>query len=340
MGLMPFAELHLHLEGTLEPETIFRLAERNRIALPYADVADLSSRYQFTDLQSFLDLYYANVQTLQTAADFAEMTEGYLIRAARGGVRHTEVFLDPQAHTIRGVALEEVLEGVSMALQSSLRNHGVSSGLIIAMLRDHSAESAMELLDSVLALGTPIAGIGLDSAEVGHPPSTFVDVFARARAEGLHLVAHAGEEGPPQYIWEALDVLGVERIDHGVRCLEDDLLVDRLVAEQIPLTVCPLSNVRLRVVDDMADHPLPEMLRRGLNVTINSDDPAYFGGYLDDNVAAVQDEFGLDASVLMTLARNSISASFASQARKAELLAEVERDHAGGSTSYSDGKHV
>lgn len=320
---MPFAELHLHLEGTLEPETILRLAERNRIELPYADVDELSAQYDFADLQSFLNLYYANMATLQTAADFAEMTDAYLARAAHAGVRHAEVFLDPQAHLSRGIALEEVMDGVTTALESSLANHGVSSGLIIAMLRDHSAQSAMEVLDAVVALGKPILGIGLDSAEVGHPPSKFVDVFARARAEGLHLVAHAGEEGPPAYIWEALDLLGVERVDHGIRCLEDDALVERLVTEQTPLTVCPLSNVRLRVVDDIADHPLPVMLQRGLNVSVNSDDPAYFGGYLDDNVTAVRDALGLDAAALATLARNSVTASFADDTRKAELLAEI-----------------
>ena len=320
---MPFAELHLHLEGTLEPETILRLAERNRITLPYADVDELSAQYDFSDLQSFLNLYYANMATLQTAADFAEMTDAYLARAARAGVLHAEVFLDPQAHLSRGIALEEVMDGVSTALASSETTHGVSSGLIVALLRDQSAESAMEVLEAVVALGTPIVGIGLDSAEVGHPPSKFVDVFARARAEGLHLVAHAGEEGPPSYIWEALDLLGVERVDHGIRCLEDDTLVERLVTEQMPLTVCPLSNVRLRVVDEIGRHPLAAMLQRGLNVSVNSDDPAYFGGYLDDNVTAVRDALGLDDAALATLARNSVTASFADDARKAELLAEI-----------------
>jgi adenosine deaminase len=323
MVSMPFAELHLHLEGTLEPETILRLAERNRINLPYADVDELSAQYDFADLQSFLNLYYANMATLQTAADFAEMTDAYLARAARAGVRHAEVFLDPQAHLSRGIALEEVMDGVSTALAASTATHGVSSGLIVAMLRDHSAESAMEVLEAVVALGTPIVGIGLDSAEVGHPPSKFVDVFARARAEGLHLVAHAGEAGPPSYIWEALDLLGVERVDHGIRCLEDDALVERLVTERTPLTVCPLSNVRLRVVDQIGDHPLSAMLQRGLNVSVNSDDPAYFGGYLDDNVTAVRDALGLDEAALATLARNSVTASFADDARKAELLAEI-----------------
>ena len=320
---LPYAELHLHLEGTLEPETIFALAERNRIELPYPDVDTLSAQYEFADLQSFLDLYYANMATLQTAADFAEMTDAYLARAAHAGVRHAEVFLDPQAHLARGVALEEVMDGVSTALGASMATHGISSGLIVTMLRDHTAQSAMDVLEAVLALGTPILGIGLDSAEVGHPPSKFVDVFARARAEGLHVVAHAGEEGPPAYVWEALDLLQVERIDHGIRCLEDERLVDRLVAERIPLTVCPLSNVRLRVVEDVAAHPLPTMLARGLNVTVNSDDPAYFGGYLDDNLSAVRDAFDLDAGVLTMLAENSVDASFADETRKAALHAEI-----------------
>ncbi len=317
--ITPWAELHLHLEGTLEPEMIFALAERNRVPLPYADVADLARRYEFGDLRSFLDLYYANMATLRTAQDFADMTTAYLVRAAAGGVRHAEVFLDPQAHTNRGVPLETVLEGVCGALARSESDHGISTGLLIAFLRDLDAGHAMETLDRVIALGAPILGIGLDSAEAGNPPSKFAAVYDRAHAEGLRCVAHAGEEGPPSYIWEALDVLGVERVDHGVRCLEDDRLVERLVTERIPLTVCPLSNVRLRVVDDLADHPLPRMLRRGLHVTVNSDDPAYFGGYLDDNVRAL--ELGPDD--LRTLAENSIEASFLDRSRKNALLAEI-----------------
>lgn len=323
MTILPVAELHLHLEGTLEPETIFGLAERNKIALPYADVDDLRARFDFADLQSFLDLYYANMATLQTAADFAEMTNAYLARAALAGVRHAEVFVDPQAHLLRGIALEEVMDGVSSALSSSVENHGVSSGLIVSMLRDESAESAMTVLDDVIALGTPILGIGLDSAEVGHPPSKFVDVYAKARAEGLHLVAHAGEEGPPEYIWEALDLLGVERIDHGIRCVEDDRLVDRLATERVPLTVCPLSNVSLKAVDQLSHHPLGTMLRRGLNVSVNSDDPSYFGGYVDDNMREIRDALHLDADDVVTLARNSVTASFADDARKAELLDDI-----------------
>ncbi|WP_020108246.1 adenosine deaminase [Nocardia sp. 348MFTsu5.1] len=323
MTSLPVAELHLHLEGTLEPETIFSLAERNKITLPYADVDELRSRFEFADLQSFLDLYYANMSTLRTAADFADMTNAYLARAALAGVRHAEVFLDPQAHLVRGVALEEVMEGVSSALSTSLESHGVSTGLIVSMLRDHSAASAMSVLEDVLALGTPMLGIGLDSAEVGYPPSKFVDVYAKARAEGLHLVAHAGEEGPPEYIWEALDLLGVERIDHGIRCLEDEALVKRLVEDRVPLTVCPLSNVSLKSVDQLSDHPLRTMLRKGLNVSVNSDDPAYFGGYVDDNLNGVRDALDLNADDLATLARNSVTGSFANDARKAELLAEI-----------------
>jgi adenosine deaminase len=322
--MIPKAELHLHLEGTLEPATIFRFAERNRIRLPYADVDELAARYEFTDLGSFLDLYYANMATLLTAEDFADLTEAYLTRAAAGGVRHTEVFLDPQAHTARGVPLPVVLEGVSHTLDAAEHRHGVSTGLIITMLRDHSAESAMRTLDAILALGTPILGIGLDSAEVGNPPSKFVDVFAKARAAGLHVVAHAGEEGPPSYIWEALDLLRVERVDHGVRCLEDDALVERLATDRVPLTVCPLSNVHLKVVPELAAHPLPAMMRRGLHVTVNSDDPAYFGGYLDDNFDAISQSLGLGAADVETLARHSIEASFLSQERKSRLLAEID----------------
>lgn len=319
MTSVPIAELHLHLEGTLEPEMIFRLAERNRIPLPYTDVDDLAARYEFTDLQSFLDLYYANMAMLRTAEDFADMTEAYLTRAATAGVCHAEVFLDPQAHVARGIPIETVLEGVSSALDASPAKHGISTGLIIAMLRDRSEESAMATLEAVLATDTTILGIGLDSAERDNPPSKFVDVFARARAEGLHLVAHAGEEGPADYIWQALDLLGVERIDHGIRCLEDDALVERLVSDQVPLTVCPLSNVRLHVVDNLSSHPLPQMMARGLLVTVNSDDPAYFGGYVDDNYAALRTGLGLGDEDLVALAHNSIEASFLADSRRAEL---------------------
>jgi adenosine deaminase len=321
---LPKAELHLHLEGTLEPETIFRFAERNAVRLPYRDIDDLAARYDFTDLQSFLDLYYANMATLRTAQDCADMTDAYLTRAAAAGVVHAEVFLDPQAHTARGIPIEEVFDGVCRSLGSAQSRYDISAGLIVTMLRDRSAEDAMRTLDDVLRIGAPIVGIGLDSAEVGNPPSRFVEVFGRARSEGLHVVAHAGEEGPPAYIWEALDLLGAERIDHGVRCLEDERLVARLVEAEIPLTVCPLSNLRLKVVPDLGSHPLPVMMKRGLLVTVNSDDPAYFGGYIDDNFAAVADAFDIDIEGMRQLARNSITASFLERTRKDDVLARID----------------
>lgn len=300
------AELHLHIEGSLEPELIFSLAERNRITLPYNDLDELRALYDFTDLQSFLDLYYANTAVLQTAEDFADLARAYFARARQAGVTHAEIFFDPQAHTERGVPLEAVVEGLADAAASSEREFGVSSGLIASILRDKPVLHANQLLDDLLAMKAPIIGLGLDSAEVGYPPSLFVDVFAKARAEGLHVVAHAGEEGPASYIWEALDLLKVERIDHGVRCLDDEALVNHLVEKQIPLTVCPLSNVRLQVVQHVSEVPVKQMLGRGLLVTINSDDPAYFGGYVDDNLDALD----LTADERATLAANSVAASF------------------------------
>ncbi|MFC9786180.1 adenosine deaminase [Rhodococcus sp. NPDC127528] len=316
----PLAELHMHIEGSLEPELIFELAQRNKVDLPYRDLDDLRSRYEFTDLQSFLDLYFANMTVLHTAQDFADLARAYFARAAEGGVRHAEIFFNPQAHTARGVPLPAVLEGLADAVRSSESEFGVSSDLIAAVLRDRPVPEAEAMLDEVLRLEVPVLGLGLDSAEAGYPPSLFVDVFERARANGLRTVAHAGEEGPPDYIRQALDLLRVERIDHGVRCLEDEELVARLVEEQVPLTVCPLSNVRLRVVENLAQHPLRRMLEAGLLVTVNSDDPAYFGGYVDDNFARLQAELGLTDAERETLARNSIHASFASDERKAELL--------------------
>jgi adenosine deaminase len=315
----PLAELHMHIEGSLEPELIFALAERNKVELPYRDLDDLRGRYEFTDLQSFLDLYFANMAVLRTEQDFADLARAYFARAAAGGVRHAEIFFNPQAHTVRGVPMRAVLDGLADAVRASEAEFGVSSDLIAAVLRDRPVPEAEAMLDEVLRLDVPVLGLGLDSAEVGYPPSLFVDVFARARANGLHTVAHAGEEGPPDYIWQALDLLEVERIDHGVRCLEDEALIARLVDEQIPLTVCPLSNVRLRVVDTLAEHPLRRMLEAGLLVTVNSDDPAYFGGYVDDNFARLQAELGLTEQERETLARNSIRASFASPERKAAL---------------------
>ncbi|MEE2527534.1 adenosine deaminase [Pseudarthrobacter sp. J75] len=320
---LPVAELHLHIEGTLEPELIFALAERNGIELPYADLDELRERYEFTDLQSFLDLYYANMSVLQTEQDFADMTRAYLTRAAAAGVRHAEIMMDPQAHLSRSIPLETCVNGVASVLVGSQEEFGISTILIAAFLRDLPEDSALEVLEALLAMNAPIGAIGLDSAEVGNPPSKFVRLYDRARQAGLRLTAHAGEEGPSSYVVEALDLLGVERIDHGIRCMEDDELVERLVADRIPLTVCPLSNVRLRTVDTLADHPLPAMLAAGLNVSVNSDDPAYFGGYVDDNFAQLDAVLGLSAFDKARLAANSIHSSFASEERKAELLAEL-----------------
>ncbi|ALE04665.1 adenosine deaminase (plasmid) [Arthrobacter sp. ERGS1:01] len=320
---LPKAELHLHIEGTLEPELILALAARNGITLPHPTLAELREQYEFTDLQSFLNLYYANMAVLVTEADFADMTRAYLGRARDAGVRHAEITFDPQAHLARGVQLTTSLAGIASALADSEAEFGVSTELIAAFLRDESEESALAVLEELIAMDAPIIGIGLDSAEVGNPPSKFVRLFDRARNAGLRLVAHAGEEGPPSYVWDTLELLGAERIDHGIRCLDDTALVARLAAEGTPLTVCPLSNVRLRAVDTLAGHPLPQMLAAGLNVSVNSDDPAYFGGYVDGNFASLAAEFDFSADVLATLAQNSIRSSFATDARKAELLAEL-----------------
>ena len=310
MTPLPAAELHVHIEGTLEPELIYELAERNGIDLPYADLDDLRARYEFDDLQSFLDLYYANMQVLVTAQDFTDLAMAYLHRAARAGVVRAELFFDPQAHLVRGVELSTVVEGLGMAVKRSASETGVDTALIACFLRDRSPAEAVEVLSELIELGAPIIGIGLDSAERDYPPRLFKDVFDLAARHGLRRVAHAGEEGPADYIREALDVLGVERVDHGVRCLEDPELVERLVRDQVPLTVCPLSNVRLKGVARMEDHPLRRMLELGLNVSIHSDDPAYFGGYLDDNVVAVRDALGLTPEELATLAANSLASAF------------------------------
>lgn len=319
----PITELHLHLEGTLEPQTIFTLAERHQLALPYRDLGDLRARYDFANLSSFLDLYYANLAVLRTSADFETLTWRYAQRAHEAGVRHAEVFVDPQAHTARGISCATVLRGVWAGLQRAESELDLTSGIIICILRDRPASEARRILEDCLAADVPLLGLGLDSAEVGFPPRLFAEVFAAAAEVNLHRVAHAGEEGPPGYVWEALDLLGVERIDHGVRCLEDDTLVRRLVDEQIPLTVCPLSNVRLKVVDQVRDHPLRRMLDRGLLVTVNSDDPAYFGGYVDDNLRQCREALDLSAAEMSTLAQNSITASFAPPERRAALASQL-----------------
>jgi adenosine deaminase len=321
---LPKAELHLHIEGTLEPELIFALAERNRVTLPYRSVEELRRAYEFRDLQSFLDLYYAAMNVLRTEQDFAELADAYFARAAEQGVVHAEIFFDPQAHTARGVPFETLIDGLWSAVRESEQRHGVSSKLIMCFLRDLGAESALATLEQALPYGERIIGVGLDSAEVGNPPAKFARVFERALAEGWKTVAHAGEEGPPAYVWEALDVLKVSRVDHGVRSLEDPMLVARLRDERIPLTVCPLSNVKLRVFDSLRDHNLGTMLDAGLVATVNSDDPAYFGGYAGDNFAAVADALALPPNALVTLARNSFEASFIDEGTRATYLARLD----------------
>ncbi|MFI6087109.1 adenosine deaminase [Streptomyces sp. NPDC051218] len=325
---LPKAELHLHIEGTLEPELAFSLAARNGVTLPYADTEELRKAYLFDDLQSFLDLYYGLMAVLLTEDDFEELADAYLARAARQGVRHAEIFFDPQAHMARGVGIGTVIEGLGRALDRSEERHGVSTRLIMCFLRDQSAASALETLEAARPHLHRIVGVGLDSAEVGHPPAKFREVYEAAAALGLRRVAHAGEEGPPAYITEALDVLGVERIDHGLRCMEDPQLVERLVRERVPLTLCPLSNVRLRAIDVLEEHPLARMMDAGLLCTVNSDDPAYFGGYVDDTFHAVREALSLDQERLRELARNSFEASFLDgsaedEALRARYLAEV-----------------
>lgn len=322
---LPKAELHLHIEGTLEPELMFELAMRNGIRLPYASVDEVRRAYVFTDLQSFLDIYYAGCRVLLTEQDFDDLAWAYLQRAAGQGVRHAEIFFDPQTHTDRGVVFGTVISGINRALERGRRQLGISSALILCFLRHLTAESAMQTLAAALPYRGSIIAVGLDSSEVGHPPSKFQAVFERAGDEGFLAVAHAGEEGPPSYIWEALDLLDAQRIDHGVRCLEDERLVGRLATERIPLTVCPLSNVKLRVFNDLRYHNLKRLLERGLVVTVNSDDPAYFGGYVGDNFNATSAALGLSRDELIALARNSFTASFLSEKTRDGYLAELDR---------------
>lgn len=320
MALLPVAELHLHIEGTLEPELLVTLARRNGVELPTTDIGELRARYRFGDLRSFLDLYYASLRAVRSEQDFYDLAAAYLRRARQAGVRRAEIFFDPQSHLANDVAIEAVFNGLTAAIADS----DVSADLILCFLRDLGADAAADTLSKSLPFREHFIGVGLDSAEVGHPPSLFADVYARAAAEGLRLVAHAGEEGGADYVREALDVLNVQRVDHGVRSMEDPGLVRRLTDEQIPLTVCPLSNVALSVTRTLADHPLADMLAAGVVATVNSDDPAYFGGYIDDNLAAVRDAFGFTPAQLAELARNSFRASFASEQAKGRWLAEVD----------------
>ena len=320
---LPSAELHLHIEGTLEPELAFALAQRNGTPLRQPDLGALRRAYAFTDLQSFLDLYYELTAVLQHPEDFTDLAEAYFARAAAQGVRHAEVFVGPQVHLARGVPLDAVMDGLGAAVRTAQQRHGLTARLIACFLRDRGPEEAEALLPQLLPYRDLVIGVGLDSAEVGWPPELFERVFARAADEGLHRVAHAGEEGPPAYVASALDRLGVERVDHGIRSLEDPALVARLREERVPLTVCPLSNVALRCVGSMAEHPLRRMLDAGLVATVNSDDPAYFGGYLHDNLTAATRALGLTAEHRRRLAENSFHASFLPEADKERHLAAV-----------------
>ena len=325
---MPKAELHMHIEGSLEPELIFALAQRNNVKLAYDSVEALRAAYAFTDLQSFLDIYYAGASVLLYEQDFYDMARAYLNRAVADNVVHTEIFFDPQTHTERGVAMETVINGLYRACRDAQIEQGVSATLILSFLRHLSEESALQTLEAALPLRDRFIGVGLDSSELGNPPEKFERVFARCKELGLRLVAHAGEEGPPAYIWGALDVLNVERIDHGVQSEKDEQLMARLAKEQIPLTVCPLSNLKLCVVKDLADHNLPRLLKAGLKVMINSDDPAYFGGYVNENYTQLFAATGMGADEAYQLARNSLEASFASDAQKSEWIARLDQTFA------------
>jgi adenine deaminase len=322
---LPKCELHIHIEGSLEPELMFALARRNGVRLPYASVEALRQAYQFRHLQDFLDLYYQGMSVLVTEQDYYDLAWAYLQRAREDNVRHVEMFFDPQGHTARGIAFSTVIGGLHRAVVDAARELGVGASLIMCFLRHLDEADAEKTLDRALAFKDKIVGVGLDSSELGNPPSKFARVFRRARDEGFFLTAHAGEEGPAAYVWEALDVLGVARIDHGNHSLDDAALVGRLARERIALTVCPLSNLRLRVIDDLRRHPLRQMMDKGLLVTVNSDDPAYFGGYVNENYRAVSRALQLRRDEIAATVRNGIEASLMTTADKADALAEVER---------------
>ena len=321
---IPKAELHIHIEGSLEPELIFALAQRNGLSLPYASVEALREAYAFTNLQSFLDIYYAGASVLLHEADFHDMARAYFLHAKADNVVHAELFFDPQTHTARGVPMATVIRGLSSACARAQAELGISAELILCFLRHLSEEDAFATLEAALPFREHFIGVGLDSSEVGHPPSKFSRVFARCRELGLRIVAHAGEEGPPAYIWEALNDQKTERIDHGVRSLEDPALVAELAKRRTPLTVCPLSNLKLCVVNDLRDHPMKRLLDAGLCAMVNSDDPAYFGGYMNANFVQTVQALDLSREDVITLARNSFEASFVSDARRAELMSLLD----------------
>ncbi|MGE8570847.1 MAG: adenosine deaminase [Acinetobacter amyesii] len=321
---LPKAELHVHIEGTFEPELMFAIAQRNNIAIPYQSVEELKEAYNFHNLQSFLDIYYAGANVLIHEQDFYDLAWAYLEKCAEDHVVHTEMFFDPQTHTDRGVAFETVLNGLQRACNDAKVKLGISSHLIMCFLRHLSEDAAFSTLEQALPYKDQIIGVGLDSSEVGHPPSKFERVFAKAREAGFLIVAHAGEEGPAEYVWEALDLLKVNRVDHGVRSEEDPALMQRLIAEKMPLTVCPLSNLKLCVVNDMAEHNIRRLLQQGVHVTVNSDDPSYFGGYMNDNFIAITKALDLSNAELKQLAINSFEASFISDAEKQTWIKKIE----------------
>ena len=321
--VLPKAELHVHIEGTFEPELMFEIAQRNHIQIPYQSVEEIKQAYNFHNLQSFLDIYYAGANVLVHEQDFYDLAWAYFEKCAEDKVVHTEMFFDPQTHTERGVEFATVLNGLKRACTDAKDKLGISSQLIMCFLRHLSEEDAFKTLEQALAFKDDIIAVGLDSSEVGHPPSKFERVFAKAREAGFLIVAHAGEEGPPEYVWEALDLLRVNRIDHGVRSDEDPALLQRLIDEKMPLTVCPLSNLKLCVVEDMAEHNIHRLLKQGVHVTINSDDPSYFGGYMNDNFLAVHTALNLSNDELKQLAINSFEASFIDSAEKQKWIATI-----------------
>lgn len=322
---LPKAELHLHIEGTFEPELMFKIASRNGLKLKYNSVEDLKAAYNFSNLQEFLDIYYSGASVLISEQDFYDLTWAYLLKVHAQNVVHTEVFFDPQTHTSRGIPFQTVISGIHRALEDGHEKLGVSHRLIMSFLRHLSEDSAFQTLEEALPYKSWITAVGLDSSEKGNPPSRFERVFAKAREEGFVAVAHAGEEGPAEYVWEALNLLHVSRIDHGNRSLEDSRLTEELARLRMPLTVCPLSNLKLKVVHDMTQHPLAEMLKRGMMVTVNSDDPAYFGGYLNENYLALAKALNLTKEEIVQLTKNAFSASFLSEQEKLEQLEKVDR---------------
>ena len=321
---MPKAELHLHIEGSFEPELMFAIAKRNQISIKYDSVEAVKKAYQFNNLQEFLDIYYEGAGVLQTEQDFYDLTWAYLERIKQDNVIHTEIFFDPQTHTHRGIPFDTVIKGIHAALEAGEKQLGITYKLIMSFLRHLSEAEAFKTLEQALPYAAWIDGVGLDSSEVGNPPSKFEKVYEIARQAGFKAVAHAGEEGPAEYVWEALDLLKIDRLDHGNRSLEDEKLVERLVDEKMALTVCPLSNLKLQVVKDLKKHPIKTMLQKGLKATVNSDDPAYFGGYMNDNYLAITEALDLNKDEIYTLARNAFEASFASPDRKNRMIKELD----------------